>query len=632
MFISHADHYNTQFIAPPINQARTPAAWLRIQDYRYAQEVLRYVKPTAHNIVARVYDPLVIVLNGSNRAGQPVREESFFALLWSLFRKHLYPFLLAIIFSVAFVTLLMQYLLWNELPDEELVGEDRKPSVLAVENLPKSHRLDVIHLAACAKGHLVSVSLDRLITFSLFDQRTHMYSLSSALATAMVPPVWPVLALTVDENGDWAALCGPGGTVVFWNMVERRPSHTIHIELNDERPILFVLMHTDVSEDNHLSLIVATPLGQLRIIDPFQGNPTKTVNISREKIALAMTIRSQPLQTIVALTKSGKIRVATQLAGEWSTSAVEKFDARFAPSSQEGVIKSVSVAPALNLMAAVRLRVVDLVDVETKTQIHSFPAILIRGHSLRVLHPPVRHCRTCNAVAVHSLSLAYTDFETQSAVLRTYALSDDYNDVICLRPRLPGKNYPCRGLSSAKEHMSMVEHPGSWEATNTQSLVGIRLRPTGADTPHSTLSTASGFETPQFNLQAFDIIKKRAFNDSQPRFSGLLNLERPAHSSQEDTDDWEVWTLSTSGDFHVEPLHSAVSNERAQSIGEDDLLVAAPGPVVRLGQKSVAVGFGNRVKLVMLGTERFEQDAGDFQDLPQPSNTRRRKLLNKRAA
>jgi hypothetical protein len=631
MFISHAND-NIQFIAPPINQARTPATWLRIQDYRHAQEVLQSVKPTAHSIVARVYDPLVIVLKSSNRSGQSLKDESFFALLWSLFAKHLYPFLLAVIFSVAFVTLLMQYLLWNELPEEESDGEELKRSVLKVENLPKSHRLDVIHIAGSSKGHLVSVSLDRLLTFSLFDQRSHLYSLSSAIATAMTPSVWPIVALALDEIGHWAAVCSQGGTVVFWNMTERRGSHTIQIDLNNERPVLFSLAPMDNGSEAHVFLFVGIPQGRIQVIDPFtKEDSVVSFDISREKIATATFARSRFGPNIIALTKNGRLRIAAQEEDEWRVTAAEKFDSRLSPSSQEGVAKSVAVAPSLNIMAAVRLRVIDLIDVRTKTQIHSFPAILVRGHSLRVLHSPVRQCKTCNAVAVHSLSLAYADFESQSAVLRTYALSDDHNDLICLGPRLAGKSYPCRGLSNAKEHMAVVEHPGSWEATGTSSLVGVRLKSTGADTPHSTLSTTSGFDAPKFNVQALEMLKKRGLSDAQPKSTGFLGLDRTSQTVEAESDDWEVWTLSANGEFHAESLHSPSVHEQARSIGEDELLVAAPGPVVRLGQRSVAVGFGNRVKVIMLGNERFEQDVGDFQDLAYQAGARRRKPTSKRS-
>jgi hypothetical protein len=38
---------------------------------------------------------------------------------------------------------------------------------------------------------------------------------------------------------------------------------------------------------------------------------------------------------------------------------------------------------------------------------------------------------------------------------------------------------------------------------------------------------------------------------------------------------------------------------------EEDLFVVAPGPIVRLGKRSVAVGFGNTVKIITLGKELF---------------------------
>ncbi|KIW06811.1 uncharacterized protein PV09_02491 [Verruconis gallopava] len=636
MVVSDSSRHDPQYFAPPINQARTPAMWLRIQDYRYAQEVLKYVKPSANAIVARVYDPLVIVLKGSNRRGEPVQEASFLALLWSLFRKHLYPFLLVAIFSVAFVTLLMQYLLWNELPEEEedAVGEASISSSLKVETLPKSHRLDIIQLNACNKGHLISVSLDKLITFSLFDPRTQTYSLSSALATAMTPPVWPIIGLAIDENGQLAAICGSKGNVVFWSMAERRPVHTTQIDLKDERILLLTFLALQRDDESHLFLIVGTASGSVSIIDPQTPDAQTTlVTVSSERITLATAFRSRLGASIVTLTKSGKIRMATQQSkNNWSCVAIEKLDSRLSPASQEGVIKSVAVAPAISLMAAVRLRVVDLIDVKSKTLIHSFPAILVRGHSLRVLHTPPRRCKTCDGIAVHSLSLAYTDFESQSVVMRRYAISEEPSDLVCLRPRLAGRSYACCGLLNAKEHISVVEHPGSWEATGSRTLIGLKLKSSGADTPLSTSSTTSGFEAPRFNIQAFDTLKKRSAADGQSRLGGFLNLEKSGQGLQSDRDDWEVWSLSPNGDFYAEPLHSASETDHAQSVGEDELLVAAPGPIVRLGQSSVAVGFGNRVKFITMGTERFDIDTGDFHDFTKPVSTRRKKPLNKRSA
>jgi hypothetical protein len=390
----------------------------------------------------------------------------------------------------------------------------------------------------------------------------------------------------------------------------------------------------DNGPEAHVFLFVSTAQGQVQVINPsIEEGLVVRVDISQEKITSATVARSRFGSNIVALTKNGKLRIAAQVEGEWRVNAIERSDSRLSPSGQEGVVKSVTVAPGINMIAAVRLRVVDLVDIKTKTQIHSLPAILVKGQSLRVLHSPIRQCKNCNATAVHSLSLAYTDFESQSAVLRTYTLHHDHSDLICLGPRLAGKSYSCRGLSSAKEHIAAVENPGSWEATNTLSLVGVRLRSTGADTPQSSISTTSGFDAQQFNIQAFESIKKRGLGDSQQaKSSGFLNLDRPNQTLETDLDDWEVWTLSANGDFHAEPLHSPSAHERARSIGDDELLVAASGPVVRIGQRSVAVGFGNRVKVVMVGNERFEPDVGEFQDLSYQAGARRRKTASKRGA
>ena len=47
-------------------------------------------------------------------------------------------------------------------------------------------------------------------------------------------------------------------------------------------------------------------------------------------------------------------------------------------------------------------------------------------------------------------------------------------------------------------------------------------------------------------------------------------------------------------------------NETASEPYEDELFVAAAGPIVKLGKRSIAVGFGNTVKVVTLGKESFD--------------------------
>jgi len=621
MFHSHSQ--NTPFAAPPINQARTPAAWLRIQDYRYAQEILGIVKPNAHSIIARVYDPLAVVLRHSERNGVPSRNISFFMVFWDLISKHIYPFVLAIIFAVATVTLLMQYMLWNELPEEEPDSDHPEPSILSLATLPQAHRMDVIKLTACKKGHLISVSLDRLISISYYNPSTHRYHLNALTTAAMSPPIWPVVSIAIDDNGSWAALCSANGNVAFWNLHERRLSHFITIDLMEQQPCAFSLVPVETAGSDRLTLIVVIPNAWVTEVDVLSST-MHSFQISTEKLVCADVSPQIAGINVIVLTRLGSVRIAMNHSSKWVTSALEELDPRLAPSSMEGKLKSITNVPSLCVFAAVRLRVVDLVDIKTKSLIYTFPALLIKGHSLRVLNSPQRECRECHSSAIHSISLVYTDFNSNSCVMRTYSISNDHNDLICLAPKIAGRTASCNTLIKAKESVHTIPRAGSWEATNMQSIIGIRRRLNSGSALSSTDSTSSGAETQPTTTKPSKDAKLPANRRSVDRVNTSTCID------SEYSDEWEIWTLSASGEFHTLPLQSPVE-DAAQSVSEDDLFIASLGPLARLGNRSVAVGFGNRVKVMMVGNERFEQDINEYQDLANLGGSRRKRPGSRKA-
>ncbi|KAE9981443.1 hypothetical protein EG328_011594 [Venturia inaequalis] len=602
--------------APIINQARTPIRWIMLQDYKDAKQILDFVKPNVHHIVARVYDPLFVVLHGSNRA-TPSENTSLLDVWWDIVRKHIYPFLLALFFSVAVVTLLMQYMLWNELPDEETDPDPTHRSSLTLDTLPQAHRLDLIKLTACARGHIISVGLDRFVSFSLFDPHTHKYSLNVLSTVAMAPPLWPIVSIAVDENGDWAALCTQDGNIAFWNLPERRLSHFVRVKLEDQPTCAFDFISIDKEEGERPSLIVVTIDATVIEIDVVGSKIVQTFRMSQEKLVLATISRSKAGVNIIALTRSGRIRIAASISGDWALAAVERLDNRLAPGSKEGKIRSLTLIPSLGAFATVRLRVVDLVDVKTKTLIHTFPPVLIKGNSLRILSSPRRECKHCHSTAVHSVSLAYIDFETQACVIRTYTISNDHNKLMCLAPTLAGKAPTCPGLASSKEHTYIINEPGSWEATKSQAVIGVRVRSSVPQAPTSSSSSSSSFGFESTSLQV------QPPQDLTHRYRSVLStsaVDTFRSENDVDSDEWEVWTMSSSGEFHTEALPTSPY----------ELLVADTGPVVPLGNRSVALGFGNQVKVVMVGNERFEKDSNDFQDLAHLGGSRRRKMTNKR--
>jgi hypothetical protein len=106
-------------------------------------------------------------------------------------------------------------------------------------------------------------------------------------------------------------------------------------------------------------------------------------------------------------------------------------------------------------------------------------------------------------------------------------------------------------------------------------------------------------------------LKQRAQDQSKPStlsrsFESAFARSNQRGLSAEDTDTWEAWTLSSTGEFRARPLVPDDMEDTTEASYEDDLFVAAPGPITRLGKRSVAVGFGNTVKIITLGKESFD--------------------------
>lgn len=146
---------------PPINQARTPADWLRIQDHNTARELFGFIKPNAHYFVARVYDPLLVVLDGAEGRNSPQKPSTIPDHFHKFAREHVFPAALIVVFLIAGVTLLVNYLLWSGVPDT-LDGEEAEDLRFSVKTLPPPQTLDIVRLASSPKGHLVSISLSTL--------------------------------------------------------------------------------------------------------------------------------------------------------------------------------------------------------------------------------------------------------------------------------------------------------------------------------------------------------------------------------------------------------------------------------------------------------------------------------------
>ncbi len=567
---------SASLLSVDINQARTPTSWLKMQDQETAHEVIQVIKPHASSYVARVYDPLVFVLNGADRTRTEFGVRPFLPAAYDFARHQFVPFIITVLIFVAGISLLMNYMLWNELPEGD--GEERPEDdpLLSITTLKKGHTLDVMLLTASSEGVLVSVGLDRWIR--VWDVRKGIMSYLVRDPELDVNP-FPVLAIAIDNNSNWLAILSAKDRVFLWNIPERRWGPSMHVEVKNRTPVSFCFGVDQTEFINPIVLVRHNGLmSELRV----EANEIKELQICRSPLVTVRqhfekptTISPDPPARIITSSKRGCVHVVSLLETGWESQGI---DLPYADNDRE--VRSVLPLPALSSFLAVREHTVDLVDILTHNVTHTFKTTPMKQDSLRCFHSTRRRPQ-CGSVGLAHLALAYTSAETGECILQSY-LPEREGDTICFRdPYTPGSKTCCLWRETV-EHRYVEENPGQWEALKVGYLVGIRKRQPSKQVLRENLS-------------------KPAANTGLRR-RGARPTYRDSSSESED-DLWEVWSLSARGDRSVTPLCGYAER--------DNLLINSLGPLQRMGRRSVAVGLGNVVKVITIGREKFDGESSN---------------------
>jgi hypothetical protein len=225
-------------LAVDINQARTPTAWLRLQDHETAREVINIIKPNAHSLIVRVYDPLVLVLEGSDRTPSYQGIRPLLPAAYDFVKYQSTRFILTVLFIVAAVSLLMNFLLWGE-EDLDSGDQDNRPEddpLLMVKTLSNGHALDIVMLAASPDGVIVSVGLDRWIR--VWDIRQKFNAHMIEIRTRDMD-IFPILAVAIDDHSNWLAFLSTSGRMVFWHIPTRKWGPIAKVEVKGRSPLIF---------------------------------------------------------------------------------------------------------------------------------------------------------------------------------------------------------------------------------------------------------------------------------------------------------------------------------------------------------------------------------------------------------
>ncbi|KAK7193675.1 hypothetical protein DPSP01_000233 [Paraphaeosphaeria sporulosa] len=586
---------------PSINQARTPADWLRIQDHNTAKELFGFIKPGAHSFVARIYDPILIV--SKNATGRDVGQKA--SSLTESFRHfargHAYSAALMVAFLIAGVTLLMNYLLWTGLPEGFGEEEEDEDAFFNVETLSAVQALDIVQLTSSPKGHIASVSLDRTTSIWFHDQNT--FRQTTLQTGAMKPKLWPIIASTMDDAGDLLALCSTDGVIGLWSLTAARFSTVQTIDLRGQAPILLTFANVPRSGQDLFTLLLVTPDGHLTEFET-RGGFHHTRRICKRTILCATIYTSRKGEVgLVFVTITGEVHILALDGSQDKTSeVVAGLDPGPPPGSNPLKIRCIEAVPSLGMIFALRDEEAEIFDFNSRGLVHALRIGHAKPHSFRVMHSALRQC-ACGAPAVHSLSVAYTEEESDHLIMQTFTLDDCPTSLICLGKPSDNDSHNCQSLASANDSVHIVEPAGAWEAISSLGLVGIR-RCDSAPTPSLVASnTDYGFPAPSALASA---LHERAVRHSELFQSAITATSTSPPTHNTDIDGWQAWALSTSGEFRSRPLGSGSVNDADELLGDNQLFVAAAGPIIKLGKRSVAVGFGNTIKIITLGKETFD--------------------------
>jgi WD40 repeat protein len=277
-------------------------------------------------------------------------------------KEYIQGFILTIIVVVAGVTLLMNHLLMKDLAADISDASESGGPLLTCQTLYEGHSLDVVMLTASPRGVVVSVGLDRRIVVWKLRTMWQLPSKDIIRPTCPQHSLWPILAIALDEKGEWLAIAPKQGRVSIWSVKEATFKCSVAVGLGGHQPSAFFF--GSQFYDTGPRLIVLRHDGWLSEIC------IKTGDSVHHRIFAGVVVSSShgvftpglPLRIVTACQR-GRIFVTSKMAGEWTSGQLDLFELPtippILPPSESCTILPLS---ALGMIVTSRSCSVDLVD------------------------------------------------------------------------------------------------------------------------------------------------------------------------------------------------------------------------------------------------------------------------------
>jgi len=307
-----------------MNQARTPAAWIRLQDQLTAKELIQTLKPGARRLVTQAYDPVYFVLKGASRVKPQLTPKGiwdFLEINIEAVGEHFQAFLYTIIVISAIITIILNFLLRHDLPDDDDSISDKDVQFLTSRTLRGNHTLDVVYMVSSKKGVLVSAGLDhRLAVWTVGPKNSYKAELIRPLPEQ---ELWPILVVAVDVSGEWIAIASKTNLISFWNTKERCFVCTTMIDFDGRRPLAFFFLSMKLGHSTP-RLVIVRQDGVLYDVSVTRSTAIQHLICPGAKAIQSKQVRSSlsPCKVVTA-SEFGKIFVSDKQDGIWRTSELE---------------------------------------------------------------------------------------------------------------------------------------------------------------------------------------------------------------------------------------------------------------------------------------------------------------------
>lgn len=308
-----------------------------------------------------------------------------------------------------------------------------------------------------------------------------------------------------------------------------------------------------------------------------------------------------PQSLIVSVSRKGSIYVAGQLNESWVS---EKINMNW--SEGDNSVLSVYQIPMLHSFLTIRQDAIDLIDLKARDIIHTFSSVKPYPSSVQCLYS-IRRTSQSGSNSLGSFSLVYTERESGDCVLLTYSPRRQ-DEVLCMNiKKCPEDSINC-SWNEATVQVYRTETPGKWQTLPIGVVVGVRKRP-------SPVIIANGNGHPGSNPSNSQIWR---------RSHSFVRANTP--SNTEDNDIWEAWMLSAKGERATVTLGS----DENGALSNGHLLVSSCGPMIGSGQRSIAVGMGNVIKVITVCSDRFNGEESSDDMAKAMSGRRRRPVTNRK--